>query len=154
MQTREQYSTGDGKLRRLTLVEGTVLPASLHALVEARVTKRVLVPGDLPDWGMMSPTRQSIQQHGVVAGRALIDGRSPTVMVPVLNPTDSMTAFMAPVAAVGCHALTDQGAQEAPNVGEEHPHSVNRLETDLAGDASDRVGEDLTNIEQLDDGRL
>ena len=98
-----QYSTGDGKVRRLTTIGRTVLPANANSMVEVRVKSRG--PGDLPDWGMVSPARKPMVKHGVLAGRALIDAHASTSHIPVMNPTDITVvlpgntdlAFMAPV---------------------------------------------------------
>ena len=117
VKSKKHYSTGDGKVRRLTLVQPTQLPANSHCLVEARIVKRG--PGDLPDWGMTTPARQPIAEHGVIAGRALVDAHARTIMVPVMNPTDSRVilpgqftvAYMEPVAAVEAGTLADQRAQ-------------------------------------------
>ena len=116
VKSKKHYSTGDGKVRRLTLVRPTQLPANSHCLVEARVITRG--PGDLPDWGLTTPARKPISEHGVIAGRALVDAHARTVMVPVINPTESRVilpghltvAYMEPVAAVDAGTLADQRA--------------------------------------------
>ena len=129
-------SMGDGRVRRLTVVSRTQIPANSHCVVEARVNKG---RGDLPDWGMVVPTKRPVRDHGVVAGRALVDGQANTVLVPILNPTDTTVflpqnyriACMAPVQAIEGETLTD------PNMHVEGPDSgageTDALATESAG---------------------
>ena len=101
-----QYSTGDGKVRRLATVGKIVLPANTHSMIQVRVKDRNRkCPGDAPDWGLTAPARKPAVKHGIVTGRALVDGSAQQVIIPVLNPTDTTVvlprntdlAFMAPV---------------------------------------------------------
>ena len=102
MLAHKQYSTGDNKVRRLTLVERTVLPARTQCIVQARVNKRF--PGDLPDWGVTSPALAPAKKHGVMVGRAVVDGHAEKILLPMINPTDTtivlqsryMIGFMTP----------------------------------------------------------
>ena len=82
-----QYSLDDGRLRRLTLVRKLTLPAGTHTIVEAKVHHHY--PCDTPDWGMSTAARCSVENHGIIAGRAVVDGHADTVPIPIMNPTDT-----------------------------------------------------------------
>ena len=79
---------------------------------------------------MVTPTKAPVHEYGIVAGRALVDGQAETVIVPVLNPTDSTIflpkhfkiAIMAPVASTDGGSLADQGARISQPLDEEEPH--------------------------------
>ena len=86
-----QNSLGDGCLRRLTLVRKLTLPTGTHTIVEAKVHHRY--PCDTPDWDMSTVARCSIENHGIVAGRAVVDGRADIVPIPIMNPTDTNVIF-------------------------------------------------------------
>ena len=117
---------GDGKLRRLATVEKTVLPANTHSMVQTKVKPRKNgTRGDRPDWGVTAPVRKPVVKHGVVAGRALVDGKADQVFIPIMNPTNTTVvlprgtdlAFMAPVKYV---EPVTQSSYEGPG---NHYHS-------------------------------
>ena len=84
VQACRRYSLGDGRVRRLLLSVKTVLPALSQIVVDTQVQGRA--PGDLPDWGMVSPAQKPTEVHGVVPGKALVDPRCSEIPVPVMNP--------------------------------------------------------------------
>ena len=102
-----RYSTGDGRVRKLLLAETSVVPAYTQVMVEAEICRGK--PGSLPDWGMVSAARKPMVEHGVIAGKALVDPKCATIPVPVLNPGSTVVtlprlallAFMIPVEQVG-----------------------------------------------------
>ena len=57
-------------------------------------------PCDTPDWGMSTAARCSIEHHGIVAGRAVVDGRADVVPIPIMNPTDT-NAVLSPTDTIG-----------------------------------------------------
>ena len=79
-----RYSTGDGRARRLGLMETTVIPAFTQVVVNTKVQNGV--KGQLPEWGMVSATGALAGSHGVMAGRALVDPTRDYIPVPVINP--------------------------------------------------------------------
>jgi len=116
-----QYSVGDGKLRRLTPATKLQLPPFSHCVVQATVHHPPL--SDRPDWGMSSATKHTIDRHGVLAGRALVDGRADQVCIPLLNLADSTVtiaqtetiAWLDPVEYVGTARQPAGSSARAPN---------------------------------------
>ena len=126
IQTQKRYSTGDGKVRRLTIFERTVLKPNRHTMVEVKVNPRKSVQEpEPPDWGVVNPAKAPIWDKGVIAGRALVDGHAQTVIIPMLNPTndevilyrEALVAFMAPALYV------DQGPDVGYGTMSEEPSS-------------------------------
>jgi len=127
-----QYSIGDGRVRRLSVYGGAVVPAGSQCLVEACVKKKDRE--DLPDWGMIQPIKQSVSQYGVLAGKAVVDSHAQTVFIPVLNPSDTTVvlppyaqiALMAPVSYIDHLAspllCDDEEESQAPTDSDQPPN--------------------------------
>lgn len=119
LQACRSYSTGDGRLRKLIVAGKTVIPAGAQVVVETRVQTRG--PGDLPEWGLTSPTRKSVAQYGVIAGKSLVDPLAAQIPIPVLNPGDSVVVlhknahigFLSPVSRVTEPIASDAKATTA-----------------------------------------
>ena len=79
-----RYSLGDERIRKLCVVQRTVVPAFSQVVVDTRVIARD--QDHLPDWGMVSPAVKPVQSKGILAGHALVDPKDKLIPVPVLNP--------------------------------------------------------------------
>jgi len=93
VRTVRQYSVGDGKTRKLSASRRIVVPASSQHLVEVSV--KVKDQMDLPDWGIVQPIKKTVRDYGIMAGKAVLDPHSGTILIPVINPTDSAVVIPA-----------------------------------------------------------
>ena len=121
VQACRRYQIGDGRVRKLILTQKTVVPA--YTQVVAHTEVRNGNPEDLPEWGMVSPARKPMETYHVVAGKALVDPRSKSIPIPIMNPSDTVAiiprytllAFLIPIEQVGPPVAGDLSSDEDSN---------------------------------------
>ena len=82
--------------------------------------------GEMPDWGIVTPTAGSTRAHGVMAGRALVDPKSRLIPFPVINPgnravnlpIETELGLLHPVHVVGDPLMTVADLDPDPTQGQ------------------------------------